>query len=314
GLSFSSTHFPVQFRPSLGKASALALGFLTGKSYRADPAVAAAASECLACLCKASGKKSYIDSWNENALLCAGTLIHALNQLTECIGASEHTDLPHFNLLPQLDDPARRFPELVDLVASMSQLMTSLLKYPTTQPVNVPIDLILYSIQRISLINDGCMPLGDKTEFNLLMLMSGRLYCIALRLTLALAISLRTHLAPYLSTVANAVFLIHANTTNRVEARITAYRAIGMLLKSYGFSFATFIPQSFYARLVEDSRIQDALETVYSEPKSAASTSVKKRGKRGRATNNNSSGMDIIGAGNLLSMLKFSNLSLEAIQ
>ncbi|KAJ1921569.1 hypothetical protein H4219_000607 [Mycoemilia scoparia] len=314
GLRFTSSYYPVQFRPSLGKATTLSIRYLNGYTFDSDPSTTIEASEFLASLCQVGGKQAMADRWYENVILCLGTIIQSLDRLSESVENSGNPGyLPCFDVLPDLGDSAKSFPTLANVIGSMTCLLASLLKTPFTQPVNIPVELIVYIVRRISSLNEASeiVPGRDRTEFQLLLLAAGKLHTCALKIVLVLVTCLRNHIIPYIPVICDSVLLIHANSSNSTATRVATYKVISVLVEVYGLSLASLLPNSFYVSLLKDSVVQKSGESQSDEAKSSGNTGSRKQrsDRRSKATG---STPNMISAGSLLNRLVVSDLSLEA--
>ncbi|KAJ2126430.1 hypothetical protein IW147_000178 [Coemansia sp. RSA 720] len=291
-LDRSATWFPTLFRPSIDKAEALCLRLLDGSDMRNSPELCEQAARCLAALSLAGGKITAEERWFQCAQQAMGTIQQCIDHIM-CTGSDAGEPTQQFALPLLADDFAVSIPQAADRISSMTEVLIALLTQPTTVDIPVPVDGILNIASRLAMVpvRAGSSK-NARSEYDLIPLLTPQIQRASIRIMAVLAISLGSHMQPYLSAVARAVTAINTRQVVSPALNVALHCLLQLYIERYGYGFVMHLPYDLVISTVDDICVQQkskAAKVTMTASESAPSS--KKRGGNGKSRGPNSFGV-----------------------
>ncbi|CAG8655966.1 3226_t:CDS:10 [Acaulospora morrowiae] len=277
-LSCSGSHFPTIFRPVFENVQKLSLGVLDGTSDYGSHVVKSAVN-CFASITNVGGKTSSMDHWQSSALRIVGSLNSLLDRLFDTVDEDKEASkkLPVFEFPPVADDYVNSFPTLFSRFQCLCECIISLISFPTTSPIRIPMNPILDVFCRVHNVSDDIKENKDKNEFITLMLGAPTLCFHSNKVLSSLIACFGEHLARNLGLISNIIMKQFRLSESRWLLRSSVYRLTSLCIQKYGFGFAHLISSSLITCIVEDIKINQEVQYLDVEANSEKKSGRKKK-------------------------------------
>ncbi|KAJ1752985.1 hypothetical protein LPJ79_000807 [Coemansia sp. RSA 1821] len=282
-LEYSAAWFPTLFRPSIDKAEALCLRLLDGSKIRRSPEQCQQAARCLAAFSLVGGKISPEERWFQCVQKAIGTMRLCVDHIM-CVDTNA-TEQPqqHFALAGLSDDFAKSLPQATDRITVMAEVIIALLTQPTSMDISVPADRIVDIASRVAMISmRAANSKSKRTEYDLIPLLTPQLQSASIRVMAALAISLGSHMQPFLSAVARTATAIHTRQIVSPTISVALHNLLRLFIERYGYGFVTHLPYDMVVSVVNDICVHRKSNVPTTTTAKADSTASKKRSGNGK--------------------------------
>ncbi|KAJ2849974.1 hypothetical protein IWW36_002237 [Coemansia brasiliensis] len=285
-LEHSATWFPTLFRPSIDKAEALCLRLLDGSNSRMLLEQCQQAARCLAAFSLAGGKNTPEERWFQCMQKAAGTMRQCVDHIM-CVDANSN-DQPQqqFALAGLSDDFTKSIPQAADRIAAMAEVIVALLTQPTPMEISVPADRIVDAASRVAMISmRAANSKSKRAEYDLIPLLTPQLQRASIRIMAALAISLGSHMQPFLSAVARTATAIHTQQIVSPTISVALHSLLRLFIERYGYGFVTHLPYDIIVSVVNDICVHKKSHAPSTNSTKADHTASKKRSGNGKSRN-----------------------------
>ncbi|KAI9502946.1 hypothetical protein BX070DRAFT_225903 [Coemansia spiralis] len=284
-LMYSASWFPTLFRPSIDKTESLCLSILSGSMARFHINTCKLAAGCMAALCVVGGKMSAEERWFHFIQMALGTI-------SLCVSKIMCTEVPqkeleaglYFNL-PEFDaNFVVGIPQAADRITSMADLIIALLTRPLDASVPIPVDRVVNMASNLALVpmridNNK----ASRAEHMLVPLLAPHIHRDAIRLLAALAISLRSHLQPFLASIARIASAINTGKHYSPATSVALYSLIRLYLEDFNYGFAICLPRELLFSVFDDANVRATKNAVVATTTASDLSSSRKRGNGGRS-------------------------------
>ncbi|KAJ2162368.1 hypothetical protein GGF46_000732 [Coemansia sp. RSA 552] len=287
-LIHSASWFPTLFRPSIDKAEALCLRVLGAPGVQPESELCSLAAKCLAATSQAGGKLTAEERWFQVMQQAMGTIKQCVDHITCAnMNSGGAGALPAF-LLPQLaDDFIVSVPQAADRISAMAEVLVSMLTRPTSADVPIPVSSLVSTASLLAMVSVRIANTKTiRAEYDIVPLLTPQIQRAAIRTMAALAISLGSHMQPYLSAVARAIAAINTRQIESPTTQVELHSLIQLYTEQYGYGFVVHLPYELVVSTVGYiCPQQKAISAVASQPAESRPTAQqsKKRGGHGKA-------------------------------
>ncbi|KAJ2455975.1 hypothetical protein EV183_000318 [Coemansia sp. RSA 2336] len=292
-LEHTATWFPTLFRPSIDKAEALCLRLLDGSNIRRSPEQCQQAARCLAAFSLAGGKSSPEERWFQCVQKAIGTMRLCVDHIM-CVDTSANEQpQQQFALTELSDDFAKSLPQATDRIMVMAEVIIALLTQPTSMNIPVPADRIVDIASRLAMVSmRAANSKSKRAEYDLIPLLTPQLQSASIRVMAALAISLGSHMQPFLSAVARTATAIHTRQIVSPAISVALHSLLKLFIERYGYGFVTHLPYDMIVSVVNDICVHRKNGVPASNASKTDSAASKKRSGNGNTRKANASNAD----------------------